>query len=110
MNAYATERLSELDGIAFNSSEDALPYIINISAEGVRSETMLHHLEAREVYISSSSACSKGKRSYVLAAMGLPDDRVDSSLRISFSKYNTKEDIDALVEGLRDGLATLQKR
>ena len=111
LNAYATERLSELDGIVFNSSENALPYIINISAEGIRSETMLHHLEKEfGVYVSSSSACSKGKRSYVLAAMGLPDDRVDSSLRISLSKYNTKEDIDALVEGLCDGLATLQKR
>ncbi|MBQ7219312.1 MAG: cysteine desulfurase [Ruminococcus sp.] len=109
LNTYATEKLKTLDGIRFNSPKDALPYIINISVEGIRSETMLHHLEQSGVYVSSSSACSKGKRSYVLAAMGLSDDRVDSSIRISFSKYNTKEDIDALLSGLISGLTTLQK-
>ena len=109
LNTYATEKLKTLDGIRFNSPKDALPYIINISVEGIRSETMLHHLEQSGVYVSSSSACSKGKRSYVLAAMGLSDDCIDSSIRISFSKYNTKEDIDALLSGLISGLTTLQK-
>ena len=71
---------------------------------------MLHHLEESGVYVSSSSACAKGKRSYVLEAMGLPDDRIDSSLRISFSRYNTTEDIDALIEGLQSGIATLQRK
>ncbi len=110
LNAYALERLRQLDGVTVNSPTDALPYIINISVEGIRSETMLHHLEKSGVYVSSSSACSKGKRSYVLEAMGLPDDRIDSSLRISFSKYNTKEDIDALISGLQSGIDNLQKR
>ena len=110
LNAYAVERLSSLKGIAFNSTPDALPYIINISVPGVRSETMLHHLERSGVYVSSSSACAKGKRSYVLEAMGLPDDRIDSSLRISFCKYNTLEDIDALIQGLESGIESLQKR
>ena len=110
LNAYAKERLAAIEGVAFNSPDDALPYIINISAEGIRSETMLHHLESKCVFVSSSSACAKGKRSYVLEAMGLPDDRIDSSLRISFSKYNTEEDIDALVEGLKSGLETLQRK
>ena len=71
---------------------------------------MLHHLEQSEIYVSSSSACAKGKRSYVLAAMGLSDDRIDSSIRISFSKYNTKADIDALIQGLESGLKTLQRK
>lgn len=110
LNAYACERLNQLDGVTVNSPTDALPYIINISVEGIRSETMLHHLEKSGVYVSSSSACSKGKRSYVLEAMGLPDDRIDSSLRISFSKYNTKDDIDALISGLQSGIDNLQKR
>lgn len=110
LNAYAKEKLAAVEGITFNSPDDALPYIINISAKGIRSETMLHHLESRGVFVSSSSACAKGKRSYVLEAMGLPDDRIDSSLRISFSKYNTKQDIDALIEGINAGITTLQKR
>ena len=110
LNAYACERLNQLDGVTVNSPTDALPYIVNISVEGIRSETMLHHLEKSGVYVSSSSACAKGKRSYVLEAMGLSDNRIDSSLRISFSKYNTKDDIDALISGLQSGIATLQRR
>ena len=110
LSSYALGLLRQTDGISINSPADALPYIINISAEGIRSETMLHHLESTGVFVSSSSACAKGKRSYVLEAMGLSDSRIDSSLRISFSKYNTKEDIDALTAGLRTGIATLQRR
>ena len=110
LNAYAIDKLKTIEGVSFNSPDTALPYIINISVAGIRSETMLHHLEQSGVYVSSSSACAKGKRSYVLAAMGLSDDRIDSSVRISFSKYNTKDDIDALIEGLKSGIANLQKR
>ena len=110
LNRCALEKLQALEGVTVNSPGDALPYIINISVNGIRSETMLHHLEESGVYVSSSSACAKGKRSYVLEAMGLPDDRIDSSLRISFSRYNTTEDIDALIEGLRSGIATLQRK
>ena len=110
LNAYALEKLTAIDGVTINSPTDALPYIINISVQGIRSETMLHHLESLGVYVSSSSACAKGKRSYVLAAMGLPDDRIDSSIRVSFSKHNTESDIDALIEGIESGIATLQRR
>ena len=109
LNTYATEQLRQIEGVAVNSTDAALPYIINLSVEGIRSETMLHHLEQSGVYVSSSSACAKGKRSYVLAAMGLPDSRIDSSIRVSFSKYNTKEDVDALIAGLKNGIETLQK-
>ena len=110
LNRYALKKLQAIDDISVNSPIDALPYIINISVAGIRSETMLHHLEESGVYVSSSSACAKGKRSYVLEAMGLSDDRIDSSLRISFSRYNTTDDIDALIEGLQSGIATLQRR
>ena len=110
LNRYALKKLQAIDDVSVNSPIDALPYIINISVAGIRSETMLHHLEESGVYVSSSSACAKGKRSYVLEAMGLPDDRIDSSLRISFSRYNTTEDIDALIEGLKSGIATLQRK
>ncbi len=110
LNRYALDQLQAIDDISVNSPGDALPYIINISVAGIRSETMLHHLEESGVYVSSSSACAKGKRSYVLEAMGLSDDRIDSSLRISFSRYNTTEDIDALIEGLQSGIATLQRK
>ena len=110
LNTYAVERLTALDGVKINSPDDALPYIINISVDGIRSETMLHHLESFGVYVSSSSACAKGKPSYVLSAMGLDRDRIDSSIRISFSKRNDTSDIDALIDGLESGINNLQRK
>ena len=110
LNAYCREKLLEIDGIVLNSPEDALPYIINLSSGGARAETMLHYLASKEIYVSTGSACSKGKASHVLTAMGLPLDRINSSLRLSFSRYNTKDDVDRLLCALRDGLSELTKR
>lgn len=106
---YLKEQLLDIDSVTINSSEHALPYVLNISVMGIKSETMLHHLEQFGVYVSSSSACAKGKKSYVLKALGLPDKLIDSSLRISFSKYNTKADVDAFIDALKLGISTLAK-
>lgn len=110
LNSYARGKLSLIDGVCFNNTEDCSEYIINISVKGIRSETMLHHLASNGIYVSSGSACGKGKKSYVLTAMGISDDLADSALRISFSKYNTKEDVDALVSSIESGVATLARK
>lgn len=110
LSAYCREQLLGMDGIVLNSPKDALPYIINLSCGGTRAETMLHYLASKEIYISTGSACSKGKASPVLTAMGLPHDRINSSLRLSFSRYNTMEDVNRLLLALRDGLSELTKR
>ncbi len=96
------------EGIAINSPADALPYILNISLPNFRSETLLHFLEAEGIYVSSGSACAKGKGSYVLHAMELPADIIDGALRISFSRYNKKEDIDKLFNSLKKAKETLR--
>ena len=110
INNYARERLSAIDGVLINSPENALPYVLNITAGRVRSETMLHFLEEREIYVSSGSACAKGKPSHVLAAMGYSRQRADSALRISFSKFSTRDDVDALAEEISLGLKILAHR
>ena len=107
LNSYAKDKLLKIDGVVLNSPENALPYVLNISAGKVRSETMLHFFENLEVYVSSGSACAKGKPSYVLESMNIGRDRADSALRISFSKFNTEADIDALCYGIEKGLKTL---
>lgn len=97
--------LSELKGIENSeviSTEDSLPYIASISLFGMRSETVLNFLSDRGVYVSTGSACSKGHRSYVLEALGLPAKVIDGAMRISFSRFTTKEEIDYLVSSLRD--------
>lgn len=110
LSLYLKEKLSAVEGIHINSPEDALPYIVNFSTSVIRSETMLHHLAARKVYVSSGSACSKGAKSHVLSALGLCDDLIDTAIRVSFSKHSTKEDCDALIDGVTEGINTLAKR
>lgn len=102
---YCIEKLKSFENVEINSPQKGLPFILNFSFLGYRSETLLHHLEKYGVCVSSGSACSKGKGSYVLREMVLSDQRVDSALRISFSRENKKEDIDALISGLETALS-----
>ena len=101
--------LARLPDVVRNSPDDALPSIVNFSAEGVRSETLLHFLESRQVYVSSGSACSKGDPSHTLTAMGLSRARVDGAVRVSFSGENTAADVDALLSALAEGLRSLAR-
>lgn len=106
---FAAEKLSALKGTVINSPQGCLPYILNISLPGYRSETLLHFLESRDIFVSSGSACAKGHGSYVLNEMGLDRHIVDSALRISFSRYNTKEDIILLCEALSDAVKQIRR-
>ena len=106
----AVARLCAIPGVTLNSPADALPYLFNFSVEGVRSETLLHFLESRGVYVSSGSACAKGRASHVLAAQGLARARIDSALRVSFSRFSTSEDVDALVAAVAEGAANLKRK
>lgn len=106
---YTKSRLSELGFIKINSYDGGLPYIMNISVPGYRSETLLHFLESRGIFVSSGSACSKGHISYVLKEVGLTPELIDSALRLSFSRYNTQEDIELLCAALKDAVTKLRK-
>lgn len=111
--AYAVERLSALD-VKINMPErECAPHIINITLPSIKSETMLHHLSSKGIYVSSGSACSSNsatKRvSRALRGFGLSDFEADCSMRISFSPFTTKEDIDGLVINLKEGIEKLVK-
>ena len=86
------------------------PHILSVSLPGWRSEVLMNFLEAREVFVSKSSACKKGGRSHVLEAMGLDAKTIDGALRIGLSRFTAQEDLDALCLGLREGHATLAHR
>ena len=103
-------KLREIDGVSINSSDDALPYIVNLSLEGLRSETVLNLLSSMGIYISSGSACAKGHKSYVLTAMGLSDRQIDSSLRVSLSRFTTEEELDYFIIGIKKAMNTIMKR
>lgn len=90
--------------------ESAAPHILSLSLPGYRSEVLMNFLEAREVYVSKSSACKKGARSHVLEAIGLDARTIDGALRVGLSRYTSQADIDALCDGLRDAARTLAHR
>ena len=109
LNIYARNLFKNSGFIEINSPENALPYILNISVTGYRSETLLHFLEQKNIFVSSGSACAKGEPSYVLKALGLDLKRGDSALRISFSRDNTKEDIDLTLTALKEAVSRLRR-
>ena len=86
----------------------AAPHILSVSLPGWRSEVLMNFLEAREVYVSKSSACKKGGRSHVLEAIGLDARSIDGAIRIGLSRFTTQEDADALCQGLIDARAALR--
>ena len=107
---YFVKKAEKTKGVRINSPGNSTPYIVNISVRGYRSETMLHFLESKGIYVSSGSACAKGAKSHVLTAMKLPADIIDSALRISFCAENTTEEIDEFFAALQDGMDRLVHR
>jgi cysteine desulfurase len=106
---HLISELTQIDDVYSNSGD--APHIASITFKGVRSEVMLHALEEREVYVSSGSACSSNKQhaSGTLKAIGLPQDKLESTLRFSFSPENTMEQVDYAVECCRQLLPVLRR-
>lgn len=103
------ERLKTLPDVYINEGE--APHILSVSFVGVRSEVMLHALEEREIYVSSGSACSSNKPaiSHVLASIGLPKERLESTIRFSFSAENTVEQADYAADVIEEILPVYRK-
>lgn len=109
---YLIERIgSELPEISITHPKTRSPHIVNITLPKIKSETMLHYLSSLGIYVSSGSACSSngGHTASALTAFGRSADEADTSIRISLSHRNEKEDIDALIEGLKSGLDKLSR-
>lgn len=109
LKARLLDNLSGLSGIRINSDDKCLPNIINFSVSGVRSEIMLHALEEKEIYVSSGSACSRGKKSGVPAAFGIPDRDADSAVRVSLCADTSESDIDFLCENIGDNIKRFRR-
>ena len=109
---YLIQRIeSELPEISVTKPPIAAPHIINITLPKIKSETMLHYLSSLGIFVSSGSACSSNgtHASSALTAFGRSDAEADTSIRISLSHRNNKEDIDGLIDGLSSGLAKLSR-
>ena len=91
--------------------EKRLPGNSNISFRFIEGEGLLLNLDLKGICVSSGSACTSGSLdpSHVLLAIGLPHEIAHGSLRVSIGKYNTKEEIDYLIENLMEIVTRLRE-
>ena len=102
--------IEDLSCVTVNSPEDAIPYIVNISILGLPSQPTVNFMSSKGICISAGSACKTGHRSPVLTAMGLSPEIIDSAVRISFSRYNTPEEIDILINAVKEAAEKYVKK
>src|SRR5229473_5055343 len=101
-----------VDEIVFNGSrEQRLPHLSNISFRFIEGEGLLIHLDMQGVAVSSGSACSSGtlEPSPVILALGRDDEMARGSIRFSFGKDNTEEDVDYVSDVLTRAVESLRK-
>ena len=111
-NYYVDEVSKRIPGIKINGALNArLPGNSNISFEGVNGNDLLLELDNVGICASSGSACNSKdpNPSHVLKAIGLSDDLIKGALRITFGEFNTKEEVDYLLENLEKAVKKLRK-
>ena len=109
---YITKVKENIPNVRLNGKlENRLPGNANFSFEGVDGEALLLNLDAKGICASSGSACSTGspEPSHVLTAIGCTPSQAFSALRTTFGEENTKEDVDYLVESLKEIAERLRK-
>ena len=98
---HLVQELSAISGICINGSHQA-PHILNLSVPGVPTQNPINILQDHSICVSAGSACAKGHRSHTLEAMKVSPEVMDGSFRVSLSRHTTIEELDKLVEVLRD--------
>jgi len=95
------EKLEALPGVYLNGAHEA-PHILSISIPGVPTQNSINILQDHGICVSAGSACAKGHRSHVLAAMKVAPERIDGSFRISLCRDTTQEELELLYTVIRD--------
>jgi len=89
----------------------ASPYILSVSFKDIMAEVLLHDLESKEIFVSTGSACNlKNQRtSYVLESIGLDEAFIGGTIRFSFSRNNTPDEIDLVCQDLEASVKSIRK-
>lgn len=100
-----------LSQISLTLPKSHAPHIINLTLPNIKSETMLHFLSSKGIFVSSGSACSSNGAhlSSALVAYGRSNEEADTSIRVSFSHENTADDVNELCIALEEGLEKLSR-
>ena len=108
---FISRVLREIPYVKLNGHpKDRLPANANFSFRYIEGESLLYSLDLAGVAVSSGSACSSGslEPSHVLLAMGVPEGLAHGSIRFSFGKDNTPEEVDYAVDRLKEIVVKLR--
>jgi cysteine desulfurase len=99
-------RLLSIPGTRRNGADPRLPNTTNVSFEGTDAEGLMMAADLAGLAVSTGAACAAGgtEPSHALKAMGLPPERVESSLRLSLGRSTTEGQVDRAVEIIRDAV------
>jgi len=100
---FQAELKMSISDIKFNGeTAERLPGILSITFPDASGESVMHLLDLKGICVSTGSACYSGKDepSHVLLAIGLTEQQAKSSIRISYGRYNTKEDVKIIASAL----------
>ena len=116
LKEYFVSQVQQIENVSVNGIEgisirDTAPHVVSVTVNGVRSEVLLHALEEKGVYVSSGSACSSNHPalSGTLQAIGLDKEKVEATVRFSFSVYTTMEELDLAIKALQELVPILRK-
>jgi cysteine desulfurase len=104
--------LKKIEGVTVNTPEKyAAPHILNFSIPPIKSEVFVHALEGKEIFVSTTSACSSKQKttSNTLLAMGIPEERAGSAIRLSLSYNNTLDEVKKVLSAVEETVEGLRK-
>ena len=114
---FFIDGIHQMDGTRVNgllpespNGEGTAPHVVSVSFKGVRSEVLLHALEEKGIYVSAGSACSarKPQPSATLKAMGVPQELLSSTIRVSFSVFTNQQELEYTLSVLREIVPVLR--
>lgn len=108
---FLINELQLIEGVKMNTpKQNTAPHIINFSVQGFKAEVLVHELEQHGLYVSTTSACSSrtNEPSRTILAMGLGEERATTSIRISLSFDNTKEEAKQAVAIIKQSIKNLK--
>ncbi|MBM7692904.1 cysteine desulfurase [Peribacillus deserti] len=106
------EGLNKIEGTVINSPEkDSAPHILNFSIPGLKSEVFVHALEEKNIFVSTTSACSSKRKtiSSTVLAMFKDEARAESTVRISLSYHNTAAEAESVIAAAKEAIIKLRE-
>ena len=100
--------LCKLDGVEINGAHQA-PHILSLAIPGIPTQNTINILQDAGICVSAGSACAKGHRSHVMTAMNLSPETIDGSFRVSICRDTTREELQKLVDVIRDEILPRRK-